>query len=131
MGNALFVKKNKKEKNKTIPKRTLISRFDLLNRFKHWFLGGVSITRSMFRVRAAWQIIGIIIAILTVMYIMAAFYTESGEFVINIDKELANDGFYISETPDFSEKLISLRGKEAVLQDFFIFTIAKLKTDME
>ena len=117
MGNSLFGKKNKKEKTKTIPKRTLISRFDLLNRFKHWFLGGVSITRSMFRVRAAWQIIGIIIAILTVMYIMAAFYTESGEFVINIDKELANDGFYISETPDFSEKLISLRGKAVVNAD--------------
>ena len=79
MGNSLFGKKNKKEKTKTIPKRTLISRFDLLNRFKHWFLGGVGITRSIFRVHAAWQGIGIIVAILTIMYIMAAFYTESGE----------------------------------------------------
>lgn len=69
MGNLLFGKKNNEQ-----PKRSLISRFDLLNRFKHWYLGGVSLTRSLFRVHAAWQGIGIIVAILTVMYIMAAFY---------------------------------------------------------
>lgn len=112
MGNLLFGKKNNEQ-----PKRSLISRFDLLNRFKHWYLGGVSLTRSLFRVHAAWQGIGIIVAILTVMYIMAAFYTESGEFVINIDKTLANDGFYISNTTDFSEKMISLRGKAVVNAD--------------
>lgn len=112
MGNLLFGKKNNEQ-----PKRSLLSRFDLLNRFKHWYLGGVSLTRSLFRVHAAWQGVGIIVAILTVMYIMAAFYTESGEFVINIDKTLANDGFYISNTTDFSEKMISLRGKAVVNAD--------------
>ena len=100
-----------------MPKRTLISRFDLINRFKHWFLGGVSLTRSLFRVHAAKQAILIIVGILGVMYIIAAFYTESLEFVININKSLANDGFYISNTTDFSEKLISLRGKAVVNAD--------------
>lgn len=47
----------------------------------------------MFRVKAAWQGVGIIVAILSVMYIMAAFYTESGEFVINIDKTMAMTDF--------------------------------------
>lgn len=116
MGKGLFKKKNKRPQN-DMPKQSFLSRFDLLNRFRHWFLGGISITRSMFRVKAAWQGVGIIVAILTVMYIMAAFYTESGEFVINIDKTMANDGFYISNTTDFSEKLISLRGKAVVNAD--------------
>ncbi len=124
MGNMLVGKKNKPEKAPKaapnvdkMPKRTLISRFDLINRFRHWFLGGVSLTRSLFRVHAAKQAILIIVGILAVMYIMAAFYTESGEFVININKSLANDGFYISNTTDFSEKLISLRGKAVVNAD--------------
>ena len=41
---------------------------------------------------------------------MAAFYTKSGEFVISIDRGMANDGFVLSETTDFSEKLITLNG---------------------
>lgn len=122
MGNLLFGKENKhknKQENKPekMPKRSFLSKFDLINRFRHWFLGGISLTRSLFRVHAAWQAIGIIVAILSVMYIMAAFYTESGEFVININKSLAHDGFYISNTPDFDEKLISLRGKAVVNAD--------------
>lgn len=118
MGNLLFGKENKQgNKANRIPKRSFLSRFDLINRFRHWFLGGVGLTRSLFRVHAAWQAIGIIVAILTVMYIMAAFYTQSGEFVINIDKTLAHDGFYISDTTDFDEKLISLRGKAVVNAD--------------
>lgn len=116
MGKGLLGKKNKKPQS-DMPKQSLLSKFDLLNRFRHWLLGGISLTRSMFRVKAAWQGVGIIVAILSVMYIMAAFYTESGEFVINIDKTMANDGFYISDTTDFSEKLISLRGKAVVNAD--------------
>ena len=46
-------------------RRSFLSRFDLLNRFKHWYMGGISITRSMFRVRAAWQ--GVIIEAWTVI----------------------------------------------------------------
>lgn len=124
MGNMLVGKKNKPEaapkttpNGDKMPKQSLISRFDLINRFRHWFLGGASLTRSLFRVHAAKQAILIIVGILAVMYIMAAFYTESGEFVININKSLANDGFYISNTTDFSEKLISLRGKAVVNAD--------------
>lgn len=124
MGNMLFGKKNKQDNTENAlkdaskkPKRTLISRLDLLDRFKHWYMGGISFTRSLFRVRAAKQSILIIVGILAVMYIMAAFYTESGEFVINIDKTMAHDGVYISNTTDFSEKLISLRGKAVVNAD--------------
>lgn len=117
MGNLLFGKKKNPENTKEKPKRFSLKRFDIVNRFRAWYLGGVSLTRSIFRVHAAWQGIGIILAALTVMYIMAAFYTESGEFVISIEKTLANDGFYISETADFSEKLISLRGKAVVNAD--------------
>ncbi len=117
MGKMLFGKKGKRPKNPDMLKRSFLSRFDLLNRFKHWYLGGIGLTRSVFRVKAAWQGVGIIVAILTIMFIMAAFYTESGEFVINIDKTMANDGFYISDTTDFSEKLISLRGKAVVNAD--------------
>lgn len=121
MGKKVFGKKNKQNKaadgRNQLSKRSFLSRFDLINRFRYWFLGGVSLTRSLFRVHAAWQAIGIIVAILSVMYVMAAFYTESGEFVININKSLAHDGFYISNTPDFDEKLITLRGKAVVNAD--------------
>lgn len=132
MGNMLFGKKNKQLQNDKLPKRSFLSRFDLINRFRHWFFGGVSLTRSMFRVKAAWQGVGIIVAILSVMYIMAAFYTESGEFVINIDKTMANDGFYISNTTDFSEKLISLRGKAVVNADnISVFDISSDVLEMD
>lgn len=118
MGNMLLGKKNEdKDVKPKKPKRSLTSRFDILNRFKHWYMGGISFTRSLFRMHAAKQSILIIICILAVMYIMAAFYTESGEFVINIDKTMAHDGVYISNTTDFSEKLISLRGKAVVNAD--------------
>ena len=63
---------------------------------------------------------------------MAAFYTESGEFVINIDKTMANDGFYISDTTDFSEKLISLKGKAVVNADNInIFDIGSNVLDID
>ena len=91
-------------------RRSFISRFDWLNRFKHWWLGGVSVRRSLFRVKAAWQTLGILIAILMVGYVMAAIYTQSGEFIISLDRKMADDGFLLSETTDFSEKLITLYG---------------------
>lgn len=98
---------NKKENiRETIPKRSFTSRFDLLNRFRHWYMGGASLTRSIFRVKAAWQTIIVIIVILCIFFMVAAVYTQSGEFVINIDSQMADDGFYLSETTDFSERLI-------------------------
>lgn len=89
-------------------RQTLLSRFDWLNRFKHWYLGGVSLVRSLFRVHAAKQTIFLIGGALTICYIMAAFYTQSGEFVVKIDREMARDGFYLSEIPNFDERLITL-----------------------
>lgn len=73
-------------------KRTLISRVDPLNRFKHWYMGGVSLFRGFFRVHAAKQTIAIILLILLVAFIMAAFYTNAGEFVVKVDREMARDG---------------------------------------
>lgn len=100
-----------------LPGRSLISRFDWLNRFRHWYMGGVSVTRSIFRVRAAWQGVLIILIILTILFIMAAFYTGPGEFVISLDSEMDEDGFYLSETADFSERQVCLRGKAVVCAD--------------
>ena len=108
--------KQPKEKNKK-PRRSLLSRFDLLNRFKHWYMGGISITRSIFRVRAAWQGVIIILAILCICFVMAAFYTGAGEFVISLDSNMSKDGFYLSETTDFSERLICIRGKAVACAD--------------
>lgn len=97
-----------------IPKRSFISRFDLINKFRHWYMGGVSLTRSIFRVKAAWQTIIVILVILCIFFMVAAVYTESGEFVINIDSQMADDGFYLSETTDFSERLITLNGDAVI-----------------
>ena len=91
-------------------RRSLASHVDWYNRFRHWWLGGVSVTRGLFRVAAAKQTVAILIGLLVVGYIMAAFYTQSGEFVISLDRTMADDGFLISETTDFSEKLITLHG---------------------
>lgn len=108
------MKKQKDKKIKDIPKRTVLSRFDWINRFRHWYMGGVSVTRNLFRVRAAWQTILIIVIILSVFFMIAAIYTESGEFVINIDTNMADDGFYLSETTDFSERLITLNSDAVI-----------------
>lgn len=89
-------------------RRTLLSRFDLLNRFKHWYLGGVSFFRSLFRVHAAKQTILLILAALSICFIMAAFYTNAGEFVVKVDRKMARDGFFLSEIPNFDERLITL-----------------------
>lgn len=99
--------KGKKEKEKKI-RRTLISRFDILNRFKHWYMGGISFFRGFFRVHAAKQTIALIAGALTILFIMAAFYTQSGEFVVKVNREMARDGFYLSEIPNFDERLITL-----------------------
>lgn len=99
------------------PRRSLLSRFDWINRFRHWYMGGVSVTRSIFRTRAAWQGVVIILIILTVLWIMAAFYTGPGEFVISLDSDMSEDGFYLSETTDFSERLVCLRGKAVICAD--------------
>lgn len=101
--------RDKPHKPKKI-RRSLASHVDWYNRFRHWWLGSVSVTRSLFRVAAAKQTVAILIGLLVVGYTMAAFYTQSGEFVISLDRTMADDGFLISETTDFSEKLITLHG---------------------
>lgn len=89
-------------------RRTLLSRVDLLNRFRHWYLGGVSLFRSLFRVHAAKQTVLLILAALSICFIMAAFYTNAGEFVVKVDRKMARDGFFLSEIPNFDERLITL-----------------------
>lgn len=102
--------KKKKKTRQKIPRRSFLSRFDWLNRFKHWWLGGISIRRSLFRVTAAWQTLALLVGILVAGYVMAAIYTQSGEFIISLDQNMAHDGFVLSETTDFSENLITLYG---------------------
>ncbi len=106
-----------------MPRKTLISRFDLINRFKHWYMGGISITRSLFRVRAAWQGVIIITCILAGLFILAAFYTGAGEFVISLDSRMSNDGFYLSNTTDFSERMVCIRGTAVVADNVSVFDI--------
>lgn len=100
-----------------LPRRSLISRFDLLNRFKNWYMGGISLTRSIFRVRAAWQGVIIISAILAVLFILAAFYTGAGEFVISLNSNMSRDGFYLSNTKNFEERMVCIRGTAVVSAD--------------
>ncbi len=85
------------------------NKIDPANRFRHWYLGAASVTRSLFRVVAAWQTIVILTSILVILYILAAFYTGKGEFVIKLDRPMANEGFILSENQDFSDFLVSLR----------------------
>lgn len=105
-------------------RRSFLSRFDLLNRFKHWYMGGISITRSMFRVRAAWQGVIIITAILTILFILSSFYTGAGEFVISLDSNMSKDGFYLANRDSFEEKLVCLRSEAVVADNINVFDIA-------
>lgn len=100
-----------------LPRRSLISRFDILNRFKNWYMGGISITRSIFRVRAAWQGVIIISAILAILFILSAFYTGAGEFVISLNSKMSRDGFYLSNTNNFEERMVCIRGTAVVSAD--------------
>lgn len=109
-------------------KRTLISRFDLLNRFKHWYMGGISLFRSLFRIHAAKQTILLILAALSICFIMAAFYTNAGEFVVKVDRKMAKDGFYLSEIPNFDERLITLHA--VALEDATNISIYNLGSDI-
>lgn len=109
------MKKDKVKKKKVRP--PIRTKFDLINRFKHWWLGGVGVKHSVFRVKGAIQTLIVLLVIVSVGYAMAAFYTNSGEFVISIDKKMAGDGFVMSENNDYSEKLITLHGDVAMGAD--------------
>lgn len=114
------------------PRRTLLSRFDLINRFRHWYMGGVSVTRSIFRVRAAWQGVIIITAILAILFILSAFYTGAGEFVISLNSKMARDGFHLSNTKSFEEKMVCIRGTAVVSADnISIFDISNDAPDVD
>lgn len=84
-------------------------RLEWLARFRAWWIGSKSITRSIFRMVAAKQGIGVITGVLLTGYVMAAFYTEAGEFVIRVDHP-GEKKLILSDTPDFPEELITLTG---------------------
>ena len=110
-------KKNKSEnrngnqikRNPFLVKKEGGLRFDALHRFRHWWVGGRSLTRSIFRITAAWQGIIVIGTVLTVGYVMAAFYTGAGEFVIRVDHP-GEEKLMLSDTPDFQEPRVVLKG---------------------
>ncbi len=97
------------EKRKWLIKKDGRLRFDWLRRFHYWWLGGRSITRNIFRMTAAWQGVMLIGSILIALFIMAAFYTQSGEFIIRVDHP-GEKLLVLSDTTDFSEELITLNG---------------------
>lgn len=84
--------------------------FKLIKKFRSWWLGGRSITRSLFRVAAAWQGIAIVGVILTVAYVMAAFYTQSGEFIISVNHP-GEKSLVLCDTEDFKNPLLVLKGE--------------------
>lgn len=100
-------------KDKEIQKMERRARFwnrhDWVNKFRHWYFGVRSFTSGIFRVVTARQTITILLVILIVLYIMAAFYTGKGEFVVQVEQPMANEGFILSETPDFKDWKIILR----------------------
>lgn len=104
------------------------NKIDPANRFRHWYLGAVSVTRSLFRVVAAKQTVIILLAILVILYILAAFYTGRGEFVIRLDRPMANEGFLLSETQDFSDMLVTLR--DDAVEDATNITITDIAKDV-
>lgn len=104
------------------------NKVDPANKFRHWYLGAASITRSLFRVAAAWQTIVILLSILVILYIMAAFYTGRGEFVVKLDRPMADGGWLLSETPDFSERLITLRND--AVEDVTNITLEDIPKDV-
>lgn len=91
-------------------------RFDWLARFHYWWLGGRSVTRSIFRMVAAWQGVTVITGVLTVAYVMSSFYTQAGEFVIRVDHP-GEKRLVLSDTPDFTEELLTLTGTPIVEAD--------------
>ena len=104
------------------------NKIDPANRFRHWYLGTASFTRNLFRVVAAKQTIIILLSILSILYIMAAFYTGRGEFVIRLDRPMANEGFVLSETQDFSDLLVTLRANS--VEDATNITITDIAGDV-
>lgn len=88
---------------------TFWNRFDWINKYRHWYIGVKSFASGIFRVLAAWQTIAVLTTILVALYIFTAFYTGKGEFVIQVDRPMANEGFILSEDGDFSDWLVTLR----------------------
>lgn len=84
-------------------------RFEMLHRFHYWWLGGRSLTRSIFRMAAAWQGVAVIGGVLATGYVMAAFYTGAGEFVIRVDHP-GEKRLILDDTPEFEEEKILLKG---------------------
>lgn len=101
---------------------------DWVNKFRHWYVGVRSFASGIFRVVAAWQTIVVLTAILAACYIFAAFYTGKGEFVIELDQPMANEGFLLSETPDFSQWLVTLRND--AVEDADNINITDIPTDV-
>lgn len=91
-------------------------RFEWMARFHYWWLGGRSVARSIFRVVAAWQGVCLISGALIVGYVMASFYTQSGEFVIRVD-HAGEKRLVLSDTPDFPEELLTLTGTAIIEAD--------------
>jgi len=85
-------------------------RFEWLDKFRAWWLGGKSFSKGILRVAAAKQGVAIIGSILLGSYVVSAFYTGAGEFVIRVDHP-GEKWLVISDTQDFSEELLVLNGK--------------------
>ena len=99
--------KKKKEKKKRI--LFFWNKPGVVNSFRHWYFGVGSFTKSIFRVAVAWQTVLVLSGILGTLYVLAAFYTGKGEFVVKLDGPMAEAGFLLSETENFENPVVLLR----------------------
>jgi len=106
-------------------------RFERLDKFRAWWIGRKSFTRNILRVSAAKQGVIVIGSILLASYILSAFYTNTGEFVIRVDHP-GEKWLVISDTQDFSEELIVLNGDAIAKADnISIFNLAPDVADID
>lgn len=120
------IKKKDKEKKKKVI--AFWKKPGAINDFRHWYLGLASFTRSIFRVAVAWQTVLVLTSILGTLYVLAAFYTGRGEFVVKLDEPMSEAGFVLSETKAFEEPVVLLRNE--ALEDVTNITLEDIPDDV-
>ena len=96
------------DEKKPLSKLLMHLNLKYIKRFNYWWLGWHSFTRSIFRVKAAFQTLIVLSGMLAILYVVAAFYSGKGEFVISLDPPMVDEGFQLSETADFGNPSIQL-----------------------
>ncbi|WP_167954746.1 hypothetical protein [Anaerosporobacter faecicola] len=67
--------------------------------------------RKIFRKFMAYRVIGICFGMLALLFAISVFFSKAGEFVVTVDKDMADTGFVISEEKTFKNAKIKLFSK--------------------